>query len=111
MGKLTAVDLFVGHIGAIVGAVAEFDALDALGSTAGWSFGAQEFVIGASTLGAVLLVPTVGTVRVAVAVPHVGNAQPVAATELVSVTRREICRTKPNAIFKTELFLLLLQLG
>ena len=35
MGKLTAVDLFVGHIGAIVGAVAEFDALDALGSTAG----------------------------------------------------------------------------
>lgn len=88
--KLTAVDLLVGHVGAVVGAVAEFDAIDTLGSAARRSFGAQEFAIGAAALRAVLLVPAVSAVRVAVTVPHARDAQPVTAPELIGVARREI---------------------
>ena len=89
MGELTAVDLFVGHIGAIVVAVAEFDAGDALRSAGGRSLRAEEHAVRTAVGRAVLLVGQVGAVGVAIAAPARRNAQPVVAAELLAVARRE----------------------
>jgi len=90
---LTAGRFLVGAVGAVLLAVAELRAVDALGRAVGLALGAQELALQASRRGAVELVAVVRAVPVAVAVERLGNTRPRVAPELVHVTRREVCNT------------------
>ena len=89
---LTALDFFVGLVGAIGLVIAQFIPLDAFWPSSGRSFWAEKLVVRASNQSAVGLVRIISAVGETVASPSVGETDSVVTSELAAVTRREICK-------------------
>lgn len=93
-----AFNFFVGKVGTITMAIAQFRALNAFRSASGRSLRAKELVIRASDESAIGFIGIVSAVGKTIATPPVWKTKSIVTPELTAVTRREIAINFVGAI-------------